>query len=234
MSNHNVNHITDILEWFKVMGIDRFGFTTFTPLGYGEEEDLAPDIHQLCTNVIKEINWLVEHNFQEMRSTKRYMYEREVEALLVRILRPEKCAFMCTDIPCGAGIRHIGMDVNGNINICDCFYGMDEYILGNICTDTLDEILANQLINRFASRNLKNIDGCCKCDINSICHGGCPSHNILFRGENGLYTKNYKCEFYYTVYNYLLQLLDNKVDPACIAEMFLSDEVNINGEVLKK
>ena len=224
ITKHNVNHITDILEWCKDMGLDRIGFSTFTPLGYGREEDLAPDLDELSNNVIKEIEWLIQHNSEESKKTKKYIYEREIESLVVRILNPEKCAYMCTDIPCGAGKRHIGLEVNGDINICDGFYGMADYVLGNINTQSLDDILTNKLVKEFGERNIYRLEGCQDCGINNICHGGCPSHNIIFLGKDGLYKKSYKCKYLYIIYKYLLKRLkEDKVNPALLAEMYLEE-----------
>lgn len=224
VTKYNVNHIVDILEWCKETGLDRIGFTTFTPLGYGKEENLAPDLDELSNNTIKEIEWLIKHNDEESKTTKKYIYEREIESLVIRILNPEKCAYMCTDIPCGAGQRHIGLDVNGDINICDCFYGMADYVLGNINTQSLDDILSNKLVKEFGERNIHKLEGCQDCDINNICHGGCPSHNIIFLGKDGLYKRSYKCQYFYTIYKYLLKRLkEDGVNPALLAEMYLEE-----------
>jgi len=222
ITKHNVNHLTDILDWCKDVGIDRIGFNTFTPLGYGKEEDLAPDINELTQNVIKEIDWLIEYNQKEINTTRKFIYEREIESYVVRILNPEKCAHMCTDIPCGAGKYHLSVDVDGKINICDCFYGMDDFVIGNINTQSLDEILQNPLVQEFNGRTIDKLEGCQNCD-NHICHGGCPSHNVLFlNSKDGLYKKSYKCNYYNTIYKYLIQKLENEhVNPALLAEMYL-------------
>lgn len=225
ITKHNVNHLTEILDWCKATGLDRIGFNTFTPLGYGKEEDLAPSLKDLTQNVKKEIDWLIEHNHKEINTTRKLIYEREVESLVIRILNPERCAHMCTDIPCGAGKYHLGVDVDGSINICDCFYGMNDFVIGNINTQYLDEILQHPLVQEFNGRSIDKLEGCWDCNIKHICHGGCPSHNVLFLGnKEGLYKKSYKCSYYYTIYNYLIQKLEvEHINPALLAEMYLED-----------
>ncbi len=226
ITKHNVNHLTEILEWCEKIGLDRIGFNTFTPLGYGKEENLAPDLNDLIENVINEIDWLIKHNQQELNTAGKLIYEREIESLVVRILNPEKCAHMCTDIPCGAGKYHLGIDVDGSVNICDCFYGIDDFIIGNINTQSLDEILQNPLVYDFNARTIDKLEGCQNCDIKHICHGGCPSHNVLFlNSKDGLYKKSYKCNYYTKIYKYLIQKLEiEQINPALLAEMYLEEK----------
>lgn len=226
ISKYNVKHITEILDWCKLQGIERTGFNFFTPLGYGREEDLAANVDDLIENIKREIDWLINNNEKEMKSTRKFIYEREIEAMAGRVLDPEKCGYMCKSIPCGAGKKHLALDVDGSINVCDCFYGMSDFVIGNINELSLNECLNNSIIEEFQSRSIDKLKGCEGCDIKAVCHGGCPGSNVLFlKGKEGLYNKSSICDFYHEIYKYLIQKLKKeRINPKLLTHVRLEKE----------
>lgn len=226
ITKFNVNNLTDILDWCTRHGIERMGFNLFTPLGYGRDENLSADQAELIRNVKKEIDWLIEHNEQSLQSGDKFFYEREIEAMADRVLRPQGYGYMCKSIPCGAGRNHLALDVDGSINVCDCFYEMDDYIIGNINTQSLEECLKNPIIAEFQSRSIDKLKGCKNCDIKDICHGGCPGSNVLFmNGKEGLYTKSVICDYFYEIYNYLIKKLKTeRINPVLLTHAKKGDK----------
>ncbi len=226
ISRYNVNYMADILDWCKSKGIERLGFNLFTPLGYGKEQDISASVDELIENTKKEIDWLIENNEKEMNTTKKFVYEREIGAMAQRVLNPDKCGYMCKSIPCGAGKNHLALDVDGTINVCDCFYGMGDFVIGNINEHSLDECLKSPVITEFQSRTIEKLKGCEDCDVNGICHGGCPGSNVLFmNGKEGLYSKSSICDFYYEIYKYLiLKLKIEKINPRLLTQNYVEED----------
>jgi len=78
-------------------------------------------------------------------------------------------------IACGISGRctpQIVVEANGNVYPCD-FYAMDEYLVGNICTNSIEEIYNMIVSSTFISKNQRLHKWCDDCKYNMWCHGGC-------------------------------------------------------------
>lgn len=100
---------------------------------------------------------------------------------------PESCgmAGVCTN-------QYV-IEANGQVYPCD-FYMMDEYILGNICTQTLTEIDNKRKEIGFVEKSRKIENECKQCKWFRLCRGGCRRDREDFTtGELG---KTYLCSAY--------------------------------------
>ena len=84
------------------------------------------------------------------------------------------------------------MEANGDVYMCDHFV-YPEYLLGNLKTSGLAEMLTSERQIRFGQNKQDTLPGYCRqCKYGSICAGECPKHRIVNTpdGEPGL---NYLC-----------------------------------------
>lgn len=83
--------------------------------------------------------------------------------------------FLCTN--CGDCIgQFFGVNLNGDIFHCDR-YATDpdsRFKLGNILTDSFDEIVQGKALQSLKNWNKDRVLKCRNCSWYSICHGGCP------------------------------------------------------------
>ena len=83
---------------------------------------------------------------------------------------------------CDAGSEKIAIMPDGSVFPCNLFAGFEEFCLGNIFRDSIDEILGNPSLDYFRQQS-----GSCGCEMHgcehySTCTGGCPAHSYYFHG----------------------------------------------------
>jgi uncharacterized protein len=97
---------------------------------------------------------------------------------------------LCIHAPtCGTALA---LEHNGDVYSCDHFVE-PRYLLGNIHTETLVELVAKPEQRAFGQHKLDSLPRYCReCDVRFACHGGCPKDRFRTTpdGEPGL---NYLC-----------------------------------------
>jgi radical SAM protein with 4Fe4S-binding SPASM domain len=148
------------------------------------------------------------------------IYEREIASIVRNILIPGNGCYMCAASPCGAGTQHVGLDVNGDVYVCDTFYGLADYVIGNMLEQPVDEILKNPLVERFKRRTVKTIPKCSTCHLNEWCYGGCPAHNVFFYGEEGFDRESHMCSWFMKIIPFLKEQFEQRViDPELLSDL---------------
>ena len=79
---------------------------------------------------------------------------------------PESCAMS------GVCNPYALIEADGSVYPCD-FYAMDEFLLGNIKTHSLAEMLNGERAQAFAEPSRKSFSACLSCEYHFICRGGC-------------------------------------------------------------
>lgn len=90
------------------------------------------------------------------------------------------------------GIQTV-VEADGSAYPCD-FYMLDEYRLGNLNVQQLDDLDRRRGELRFIERSQKLSADCAKCEYFKVCRGGCQ-RNRDYVEKTGLY-QNYFCEGY--------------------------------------
>lgn len=113
----------------------------------------------------------------EDRKAGKLVYNRYFENLagLMLGLVPESCNMR------GICSRQYAIEADGGVYPCD-FYMMDDYKLGNICANSLEEIDARRLELGFIERSRELPGKCRSCRWYSLCHGGCYRERTLSGG----------------------------------------------------
>lgn len=230
VTKKNIDHLIEILEFCKDMKISAVSFLPYFPAGYGanKEKELRANNLIYWKKTKEVIEWLVKHNSDY---PTRKIYEREIASIVRNIVIPGNGCYMCASSPCGAGTQHVGLDVNGDIYVCDTFYGLSDYIIGNILKSPFDEILKNPLVKKFAEHNVHTVPKCSKCHLNKYCYGGCVAHNVFYFGEEGWNKESHLCGWFMKIITYLKkQFDDKKINPILLSELPQSFSYNNKGK----
>lgn len=89
---------------------------------------------------------------------------------------------------------------NGNCYPCD-FYCEDEYLLGNINENDLEELALSKNADKFVKASFKVEEKCKTCEVAGLCMGGCRRE----RDVHGEITLNRYCEGKKKLLTYMLQ-----------------------------
>lgn len=218
ITNENVNQMVEFIQWCKENNIKGVSYNPAFQNGYAEGNyGIAPKISDYWEQSKKLIDWLVENNRQ--CSPEDRMYEREIESITRNIISPSNKVYMCNSTPCGAGTRHLGLDVNGDVEVCDTLYGHKDYILGNIQKDKLDDIIKNPIIEKFSNRSQEKLSNCKSCNLKQWCSSGCPAGNIIHYGPDGINKSSYNCGFFKKIIPYLKEKFDSgEIDPELLCQ----------------
>lgn len=95
------------------------------------------------------------------------------------------------------------VEANGDVYPCD-FFVLDEYRLGNLNTDSLEEIRTCDAARRFIERSLKKPERCAGCRYRALCRGGCYRHRIMSETPGSV---DYFCESYRMFFDHCLDRL---------------------------
>ena len=108
------------------------------------------------------------------------------------------------------------IDYKGNTYLCQLFDG-DDNILGNVCKNKLEDILASKeadrALNEIHKRKNNRNEECNTCPFKSYCLGGCPA--LIYQSNSNLLNNDGQCYLIkYFTKNKLIEVLNggrNKV-----------------------
>jgi uncharacterized protein len=115
---------------------------------------------------------------------------------------PESCGMMGV---CG---RQIVVEADGSVYPCD-FYVLDEWKLGNLVTDTFEQIEIKREKLKFIEISQYIDEDCKKCKWGYLCRGGCRRDREPII-QNHL-SKNHFCYAYYNFFEYAVPRLQNMI-----------------------
>lgn len=94
------------------------------------------------------------------------------------------------------------MEYNGDIYSCDHFVEPN-YLLGNIHSMTLHDILTSKKQQKFGSDKYNTLTKyCLECPVLFACYGECPK-NRFTTSPQGEYGQNYLCDGYKLFYTHI-------------------------------
>ena len=76
------------------------------------------------------------------------------------------------------------IEANGNVYPCD-FYVLDQYKIGNIIENSIDELYQSPIVKEFLSQEKRMCKDKEKCKYYTICQGNCKRLNITYFDDNG-------------------------------------------------
>jgi uncharacterized protein len=114
--------------------------------------------------------------------------------IMLGIIAPSARVMMCDISPCGGGRRYFAVAANGNAYPCGEFIGMEDFLGGNIFTDTIENISASKNFLKVTKRTVDDIAECQTCVFRNMCGSPCPAEMVS--ADPKMLQKSYYCQFY--------------------------------------
>ncbi|MEG0942561.1 MAG: anaerobic sulfatase maturase [Angelakisella sp.] len=130
----------------------------------------------------------------------KFVYNRYFENLIGMLLRqaPESCGMI------GHCSKQLVVEADGSVYPCD-FYVLDQYKIGNLITDSYEEIERKRDAIGFVSQSEAVELKCKACKWYSICRGGCRRDRDQMDGTLGV---SYYCSAYGAFFEYAMPRLE--------------------------
>lgn len=104
--------------------------------------------------------------------------------------QPEICSLQ------GHCACNVTVEANGNVYPCD-FYVLDEYLLGNVYSDSLESMIKSDISKKFISESFVEQSECASCVWRQLCRTGCRRNKepIAKTGGHQFFCESYKMFF---------------------------------------
>ncbi|MEJ6950733.1 anaerobic sulfatase maturase [Natronospora cellulosivora (SeqCode)] len=197
----NSKHPVEVYNFFKEIGAEFIQFIPIVEADY-QESTSSTDVGPRSVKAEDYGNFLIDVFDEWLRKDIGNVFVQIFEEAVTAWAgqRAGLCVFSKT---CGKAAI---MEHNGDLYACDHFVFSD-YKLGNLKQTALIEMLRSDKQQKFGQDKWDKLpQKCLECNVNFICHGGCPKNRITNteEGEEGL---NYLCAGYKKFFNY--------IDPYC-------------------
>lgn len=196
LNKNNYLKVGEIIDFFVKNNIKDFSFNYFIKGGRGNKNSylaLSNEEVFLATKII--INKIQEYYKKGILLNEKNVY------YLIKTIKTKEKKYMCANTPCGAGLNIFGITPNGNIFPCDDLSSQEQFKLGNINENKLEDILSSNVVSYFANCRYEHIKECSNCDLNKYCGAGCCSRK--FYENNTIYSQDPICGFYKLVIPFL-------------------------------
>lgn len=127
---------------------------------------------------------------------------KEFEIIIRKVLGGEKECHNCVDSS-DCSKHFISMGMNGSCYPCNRLYNNSHFFMGNLCTDSLESVM--EIGYSLADKRKGKLTQCKHCDIQEICHGGCPA--IAYSTYGNYFMRDYFCEAYQGIYRHVKNVL---------------------------
>ncbi|MBQ0437948.1 anaerobic sulfatase maturase [Providencia rettgeri] len=117
------------------------------------------------------------------------------------------------------------IESNGDVYSCD-HYVYPANRLGSVQENTLARLVSSKQQTRFGQNKYDKLTSICqRCEVQSLCYGGCPKHRIVaIDGEK--YRHNYLCRSYKKIFHHTalgMQLMQQAISRGGLASDALPD-----------
>ena len=164
LTKENFNEIHDLVLYLSALGIKKY-FLLYEDL-VGRKEQISffsfPQFWQFYTNLKTLMEGVIEIDFVAASGF----------CLSKDNLRGR----------CNAGLKKIAVMPDGSAFPCNLFAGFNDFYLGNILRDNIEDIWGNEILQFFRDTDHKNICKKHECIHFLTCRGGCPAHSYFIHG----------------------------------------------------
>ena len=119
------------------------------------------------------------------RGQQPYIRQFENYLSILRGRCPEAC-----DMGGNCSIQYV-IEADGSVYPCD-FYVGDQYRLGNLLKDSIEDIDAERKNKLFIEQSMQKSSECQECRYYKLCRGGCRRTRLDWEGHRQYYCKAYK------------------------------------------
>jgi len=235
----------DTIRWAKKLkqeyDITAPFLPTFTRNGLGHEREIVDEyiergVDSIYLRPVNYTGWAYERSYQDVGLTPKevvtawktileYILEknkagqsfREMQTayLLGNMLVPS-FAYMCLRRPCGCGVSQVTVGHDGTIHGCDGGRSVPMLVMGNVLTDTYDEVFISETAMALRTLAAETLPGCQTCPFGPYC-GYCVARGINQHGSpipNILL--NFECQIYKEMIPHLFSRLLNREEAAIL------------------
>lgn len=215
VNRYNVDHPSQVLDYFNSLGISKGLFLPTLQLGAAVANWEGTGISS--EEFFEFMKQMIEHS--EYGQNFRCL---TIKRMLDNLINPTR-DFRCMRSLCGAGKEYIVVDSQGNIFPCAHHVHRSNLKMGHILDSTpLDQYFSqNVFLNElFETRRVSNIYECSRCLWRHLCEGGCSLDSFYRHGH--MQGSSTLCGYYQKMYPFLLKCCHEH--PA-IFNCYLGDEV---------
>ena len=167
VTKYNVNHLTQVAEYVRDLGIGTWDTTLFQAEGRGENktDEFNPAAADVIRSYLSLLDGIEEKKFDAVEICPVLHYIRNVLFL--------RQANMCLrGGGCGAARDLVSISVDGTIEACDCIK-QPELRLGSLGNTTIGTALDSSTAEAIRSRSESKLETCATCDVRVFCGGTC-------------------------------------------------------------
>ena len=188
ITSRNVRRVCEIAEHFLGLGIHSFYFLWAERIGRTDNRLLAKPA-ELAAAFVELFDW-----YHEALRAGRTVFIRNYRNWLAPFFSETRSG---TCSVCGlTGEMHcLAVDTNGDVYPCDLFWGMPEFLMGNLFNNSLDQVLSSPHLP------LNHIRDCPDCEWAAICQNGCPIQS--FNSSGSMWTRNPNCKALRAIYAHI-------------------------------
>ncbi len=190
IGQHNVHYPKQLMDYFDKMKIS-FKPRPVNILGREKESNLTT----------KDGEWA--KCFKGMHQIKD---DYDIENFSVHIFEENVYTpirdYICLRYPCGAARELVSVNPNGDVIPCDGFKGEEQFIMGNVLNETIEEMLKKPKVIKLRDRTAKDIDKCSSCLFRGMCCSCCYSAYGKF---GSVYREDPHCLDKKQIYLYLME-----------------------------
>ena len=190
IGQHNMNEAERIMNFFIEQGIS-FKPRPANLLGRELENHTTTNSGQWADAFIK------MHKLSEDAPIENYSVHIHEE----NVFGPVR-DYICLRYPCGAAREVISVNPDGTVYPCDGFKNEQEFNMGNIIEESLEDILSKDWVLKLRDRTHKDIEKCSKCTFRAMCCSCCYS---AYGAYGTIYREDPQCEDRRKIFLYLIK-----------------------------
>jgi uncharacterized protein len=189
MSQSNYNRMTEVMDWFREVGVFDFRVNFLQPQGRGIAEDLltGDQMYEGMRQVLEHMykTDVAVHEATTTLMSRRFVYDRDPAPRL-----------SCWEFQCQAGRTYCAVDLLGRIHACGT--DLSNHVIGHISQD-LDEAEYQRKLTRLHDKG-KWVIRCFDCNAKQICNHSCPTSDY-----NSEMFKEHDCRHTILLWNYMCE-----------------------------
>ena len=198
LTRENVSGLNNLFETLLHVGVNSATINFLVKNGRAKgKPDLALPNEEIIKAMVGLHKWI-----KRTKANGESFFERTTYSL-EHLLFKGRPFFMCSSFPCGFGKETLGVDIQGNIYLCDQFISHKEMSIGNI-----NEMSCDMIFDEFRYKakvcgvsEILEKEKCVSCKFVKTCPRGCPAIEY-FNYSN--HQENIMCEFYRKFFEYLV------------------------------
>ncbi|MCU0286447.1 MAG: radical SAM protein [Acidobacteria bacterium] len=204
ITEESVDKMAEIFLFLHLLGYGEINLRPMATLGRGfKEYRKKPFAKHYVEGLFKILTDVISPIYNE---TRQLVQENFLARTFQNLFKSYR-AFMCERTPCGGAKNICIVMPNGDVYPCNQSTDDTQLLLGNIKTNSFNELLNSKPAQKLGQRILDNIEECNNCVFRSWCGSPCPHEAFTTHGS--LMAKSAECDIFKERYETALTGLIN-------------------------